>query len=347
MSRALYEPGMGYYTRPEIEIGRAGDFYTSPHLHPAFGWTLGKVLEEMRPHLSAENFTVIEQGPGKGLLAKDILDHLKGKEIYGELRYFIIEINPRLRERQEGLLKEHREKIIWSESLGPLKGKGIGGVLLSNELLDAFPVHVVEMTGEGLKEIHVNVKDDGFEEITGPLSTPLIEEYLKEFAPEGLPEGYRTEVNLALKDWLLDVSTILLNEGFIITIDYGYPAWEYYSPERNRGTLLSYYRHRVTEEFYEHIGEQDLTAHVNFSALKKWGEELGFKCLGYTRQGAFLVSSGIDQFMAGLDPFETAKIKGLLLPGTMGETHKIMVQYRGEGNPLLKGFALRNEANSL
>jgi len=346
MSRALYEPGIGYYTRPETEIGRAGDFYTSPHLHPAFGWMLGKLLEEIRPRITSKKFSVIEQGPGKGLLAKDILDRLKRKEIYEELEYFIIEINPHLRERQKALLKDHEEKITWLGSLDALKGKSLQGALLSNELLDAFPVHVVEMTGEGLKEIHVTTKNESFEEIKGPLSTPLIEEYLREFAPEEFPEGYRTEVNLGIKDWVREISDIL-DKGFIITVDYGYPGWELYSPERNRGTLLAYYRHQVTEDFYERIGEQDLTAHVNFSALKKYGEELGFNCLGYTRQGTYLVSAGIDGFMAGMDPFETAKIKGLLLPGTMGETHKIMVQYRGDGEPRLKGFALRNEAKSL
>jgi SAM-dependent MidA family methyltransferase len=346
MSRALYEPGQGYYARPETEIGRAGDFYTSPHLHSAFGGMLAKLLLEIRPYIRSREFSVIEQGPGKGLLSKDILDHLKGKEIYERLRYYIIEINFHLREKQKELLKEHQGKITWTDSLSSLKGKSLKGALISNELLDAFPVHVVEMTEEGLKEVFVGVKDDIFEEILAPPSTPLLEEYLKEFAAEGLPVGYRTEVNLELKNWIKDVSDIL-EGGFIATIDYGYPAWEYYSPERSRGTLLSYYKHQVTEDFYAHIGERDLTAHVNFSALKKYGEEVGFRCLGYTRQGTYLVSAGIDELMAGLDPFEVAKIKGLILPVTMGETHKIIIQYRGPENPRLKGFALRNEANKL
>jgi SAM-dependent MidA family methyltransferase len=345
MSMALYEPRLGYYASPETEIGRAGDFYTSPHLHPAFGWMMARQLEEMWDFMGKGPFTVVEQGPGKGWLARDILDHLKGREIYGNLGYCLCEVNPDLAKSQRGLLIEHKERLLWIESLaavGPVKG-----VFLSNELLDAFPVHVVEKRNGRFMEVYAALDGDDFVEILGPASTPGIEKYFLDFPPEEeLPEGYRTEVNLAMKGWLKEVADAL-EEGFVITVDYGWPAWEYLSPERNRGTLLGYFRHRVTENFFENIGEQDMTAHVNFSALKKWGEDVGLRCLGFCPQGTYLVSAGIDELMEGLSQDGILKIKGLLLPGTMGETHKIMIQYKGKGEPDLRGFRLRNLAGRL
>ncbi|MBI4824371.1 MAG: SAM-dependent methyltransferase [Nitrospirae bacterium] len=169
-----------------------------------------------------------------------------------------------------------------------------------------------------------------------------------------LVEGYRTEVNLRIKRWLKDVACIL-SEGFIITVDYGYPSWQYYSEERGRGTLICYESHKVSEDFYEGVGRKDITAHVNFSALKRWAEALGFKTLGFSTQGSFLVSLGIDEVITELYgdspeyPFEVTKIKGLLLPGTMGETHKVMIHYMGkeEDVPCLRGFSLKNQIKNL
>ena len=144
-----------------------------------------------------------------------------------------------------------------------------------------------------------------------------------------------------------------LKRGFILSVDYGYPSWDYYSEDRNRGTILCYRRHQISENPYENIGEQDITAHVNFSAVKKWGEELGFETLGFCKQGVFLVSLGIDKMIKELDEnksdylFEIAKIKRLILPGTIGETHKFMIQYKGKGHPVLRGFSIKNQKDRL
>jgi len=144
-----------------------------------------------------------------------------------------------------------------------------------------------------------------------------------------------------------------LSEGFVLTIDYGYPAWDYYSEERNRGTLLCYYKHRVNEDPYQNIGQQDITAHVNFSSIKKWGEEFGFKTIGFCQQGTYLISLGIDEIIKELYEnerdylFEVAKIKRLIFPGTIGETHKVLIQYKGKENPTLKGFRMKNQVNKL
>lgn len=348
MEMALYEPGLGYYASERTEIGKAGDFYTSPHLHPAFGAMIGRQIEEMWEVMKKPgDFSVLEIGAGAGYLCKDILDYL-GKRSFSPLAYIIVEPNPFMKQRQERLLEGFLGKVKWFSSLkdaGTLKG-----CVLSNELLDAFPVHVIEMEDE-LGEIFVAVDNNTFIEIKRDLSTSAIADYLNEFSIE-LPEGYRTEINLRIKDWLNSIDTIL-SGGFILTIDYGHPAWDYYSEDRNRGTLLCYHKHQLTEDPYQNIGEQDITAHVNFSSVKKWGENLGLKTLGFCQQGAFLIGLGIDEIMKELyenSPdylFEIAKIKRLILPGTMGETHKVVVQYKGKDHPELRGFSLKNQAGKL
>jgi SAM-dependent MidA family methyltransferase len=349
MKMSLYEPGIGYYASENTDIGKAGDFFTSQHLHPVFGAMIGRQLEEMWEILGRPSvFHAVELGAGTGLLCLDILNYLRDKLPFDAFTYVIVELNPFLRDKQVKLLHSYSGKVKWVSSLGELGSTD--GCILSNELLDAFPVHLVEMDEE-LKEIYVTFADGHFGEIKGPLSTDLLAEYLKDFSIE-LPSGYRTEINLRIRDWLASSSEIL-SKGFILTIDYGYPAQEYYSEERNRGTLLCYYHHQVNENPYQNAGIQDITAHVNFSSVKKWGEDFGLKTLGFCNQGTFFVSLGIDEVMSELYTnssdylFEIAKIKRLILPGTIGETHKVMVQYKGTDNLNLRGFAIKNQKDRL
>jgi SAM-dependent MidA family methyltransferase len=349
MEMALYEPGIGYYASEKTDIGKAGDFFTSQHLHPVFGAMIGRQLEEMWEILGRPSvFHAVELGAGTGLLCLDIMNYLRDKAIFDSLAYVVVELNPFLRDRQKNLLHAYSGRLKWVSSLEDLGS--IEGCILSNELLDAFPVHLVEMDEE-LKEIYVAFMNGHLTEIKMPVSTDSLAEYLKEFSIE-FPIGYRTEINLRIKDWLASSSRIL-SKGFILTIDYGYPAREYYSEERNRGTLLCYYRHQVNENPYQNIGAQDITAHVNFSSVKKWGEEFGLKTLGFCNQGAFFVSLGIDEIMSELYTnssdylFEIAKIKRLILPGTIGETHKVMIQYKGTDNPILRGFTIKNQKDRL
>jgi SAM-dependent MidA family methyltransferase len=349
METALYHLGLGYYTSQDTEIGRSGDFYTSPHLHPVFGAMLGRQAEEMWEILGhPAKFAIVEAGGGRGWLAKDILDYLKGKPIYECLSYTLAELNHTMRERQGKLLKEYAPKVDWVRKLGDIKP--VTGLILTNELLDAFPVHLVEM-GECLKEIYVTLDGEELSESPGEPSTAAIAEYFEEFGIV-LPEGYRTEVNLRMRDWLGEAAAIL-KEGFILTIDYGYPAQELYSPERDRGTLLCYHRHQVNEDPFKRISEQDITAHINFTALKKCGEAFGLKSIGFTRQGPYLVALGIDEILSELMESspdygrEISKVKGLIMPGGMGNTHKILIQYKGKGNPILKGFSIKNQINVL
>jgi SAM-dependent MidA family methyltransferase len=390
MDMALYYPELGYYSSPEITIGREGDFYTSPHLHPLFGAMLGRQLMEMwdsmgRPSL----FHAVEMGAGAGYLCKDILDYLSkpskdlsfsrdNDDFLKSLKYVIVEPYCHFEEKQKSLLGDFAKDIKWIRSLKDLKtnsnpchpssiaellrssearnevietpSEGITGCVLSNELLDAFPVHLVEMEEE-LKEIYIGLRSGEFKEIKGRVSSGELTGYLKEFSAS-LQPGYRTEINLKIKYWLREVGMVL-SKGFILTIDYGYSSTEYYSEERTKGTLLCYHGHRTNEDPYHNVGEQDITAHVNFSSLKKWGEVHGFRTVGYCPQGTFLIASGIDEVITELYsgkvdyPFETAKIRGLIFPQGMGETHSVMVQYKGEKVPELRGFSIRNHLGYL
>ncbi len=349
MDMALYLPEYGYYMSGESVIGPRGDFFTSPHLHPVFGWLMAIQLDEMRRLLGEpREFTIMEIGAGRGFLAEGVLSYIRREFNWGdEWHYIIVERNPRIQQGQEEMLSEYKGMVQWVSSL--TEAEQFCGCVVSNELLDAFPVHVVQMK-EAFFEVYVDAAEDGFKETEGELSTPLLEEYIRRYRIPGLP-GYRTEVNLGLRNFLEEINN-LLTEGFVITIDYGYPSWEYYAEERNRGTLLCYHRHTCNEDPYAYIGEQDITAHVNFSSLRDWGEEMGLRTIGYCPQGTFLVSLGIDRVISGMlsaDPgfqSEIPKIKGLLLG--MGDTHKVMVQYKGKSvSGSLRGFELRNRLNLL
>lgn len=355
MDMALYYPEIGYYTRPSADIGRAGDFYTSPHLHGAFGMMLGRQMEEMWKIMGEpDRFQIVEMGAGMGYLAGDMLDYLKGKEFFPCIDYTIIELNQTVRERQKALLTEHGDKISWIAAPGDL-GRNVAGCFLSNELLDALPVHLVVMRDK-LMEVCVDLaegpdpgKDGAFAEVERTCDEALVS-YFREFSIS-MPEGYKTEVNLKIKDWLKGLNE-RLERGFILTVDYGYSSAEYYDEDRNAGTLLCYHKHRVSDNPYELTGEQDITAHVNFSSLKKWGEELGLRTEGYCPQGTYLVSLGIDELITEIygsnpDLLEMAKIKGLIFPQGMGASHQVMVQSKGIDKAVLRGFALRNLAGRL
>ena len=387
MDMALYYPEFGYYTSPETVIGRKGDFFTGPHLHPVFGAMIGKQLEEMWEIIGKpSDFYAVEIGAGAGYLCKDILDYLNRASLSNDkndflksLRYVIVEPYVHFEEKQRELLCDYLKNIS-SPPPSPLsKGSNEGGIkwilslkelqdirgcILSNELLDAFPVHLIEMEdnppsplprGEGVrgrvKEIYVGFDGNNIIEQKLEINSPNVLNYLIEFKVD-FQHGYRTEINLKIKDWLKEISEILF-EGFVLTVDYGYASKEYYDEERSKGTLLCYHKHQFNENPYEYIGEQDITAHVNFSSVKKWGEELGFKTIGYCSQGTYLISLGIDELISELYSDSTdyqseiLKIKGLILPQGMGESHKIMIQYKGSNLPKLKGFSLRNQAGIL
>jgi len=360
MSMALYYPELGYYSNPDAVIGKEGDFYTSPHLHPIFGALICRQLIEMWELMGRPSaFHAIEMGAGAGYLCKDILDymyqtvdksdsHKNERNFVTCLKYVIVEPYEHFKNKQKEIIKEHISCVEWISSLDKLNE--IKGCVLSNELLDAFPVHVIEMN-EGLKEIYVNIGEKGLIEEKVEAGSDEIDRYVEQFS---IPDwkGYRTEINLRAKSWIHQVSEIL-SKGFVLTIDYGFSAKEYYSEDRNRGTLLCYHKHQVNENPFQYIGSQDITSHVNFSSLKIWGMDEGFETIGYSSQGTYLAALGIDELIVELYADssnylkEISKIKGLIMPQGMGESHRVLIQYKGEGSPELRGFSFRNEKENL
>ena len=349
MEMALYYPEYGYYTSADTEIGCRGDFYTSSHVHPVFGALIGRQIAEMWEVMGKpDSFHIIEMGAGRGFLAHDMLSYLRETEFFDALTYVIVEINPHIKKKQEEQLSGFNKKTQWVSSLTQISP--VIGCVFSNELLDAFPVHLISSKGGRINEIYVNIENDEFYEVYKECRPEVIN-YLSEFGIT-LPPDYRSEVNLDIKDWLKDAA-ITLREGFIFTIDYGYPTADYYSPSRTRGTLLCYYRHQVNDNLYQQVGEQDISAHVNFSAVNKWGEEYGFEPVGFSSQGTFLVSLRIDEVLQERYAAEESSEPGrntvsqLVSPAGLGESHRILIQYKGKQKHELGGFSLRNRLNTL
>ena len=349
MEMALYFPQYGYYMSSTVRFGPNGDYYTSPHLHPVFGGLLAAQILEMHEIMgSPDSFTVLEVGAGHGSLAAGIIAHLLERRKWGQRwRYVIVEKNPLTCEEQKKTLKDYAGLVQWKSSLDAIEP--FSGCVVTNELLDAFPVHLVCMA-DRFREIYVDLDRTGFTEVFGDFSHPALQAYIESYRIPAV-SGYRTEANLAIYDFLAEVDR-LLSTGFVITIDYGYPARQYYAVERRRGTLLCYHRHKVADNPYRRLGSQDITAHVNFTSLRDWGQQFGLQCLGFCTQGSFLAGLGAGELTAGssafrmLSPRETLKIKTLLLD--VGSSHQVMIQYRGRQRvENLTGFSISNRVHRL
>jgi SAM-dependent MidA family methyltransferase len=352
MEAALYDPEDGYYTTPGEKIGPQGDYFTSPDLHPIFGKLLTKQIIEMDGLLDhPEEFILLEMGAGKGLLCYDILSGLKGSspDLCQRLRYRIIERSPGMIQRQQALLHPFLKepgRIEWKNGFQEdPDSNGLIGCVVSNEVLDAFPVHPFVVTENGLQEVYVTFKDGRFVELIGPPSRSELSDHVKRLGLN-LPLGFRGEMNLEAMRWMREVARSL-KRGFVITMDYGYPADELYSSPHRNGTLLCYYRHTVRENPYDLVGQQDITAHLDFTSLARAGEESGLQVAGFTDQTHFLMSLGIAQEMEPLaaqgekDPKsrkEFELMRELMKPDDMGRTFKILIQHKGIGRPELLGL---------
>ena len=351
MELALYHPQFGYYMRPSDpgteRIGWDGDFYTSSDVHPILGQAMARQAAQIDALLGyPDPFMVVEMGPGKGLLAKHLLSHcqLMSESLAQRLRYVLIERSPTMRALQQEQLRpwlRHSGPVSWLEDISSLAPGSITGLMFSNELPDAFPVHRVEKVGHGLKEIFVEVRDGRFVECLRNLSTPEIEDYFRGLHVE-LPEGYRTEINLRAPVWMRQVATSM-NRGVVITIDYGHSAEDLYGPQRSKGTLLCYRSQMASEDPFVRVGLQDMTAHVDFTTLATVGEEAGLSVTGFTNQMSFLMGLGVEEMLAQLTP-ETPEFRAalhLLKPEGMGRTFKILVQHKGLEAPALDGLIFK------
>jgi SAM-dependent MidA family methyltransferase len=345
MAACLYEPGLGYYTSPGRKVGTEGDFYTSITVHATFGRVIAREIAAMWRSMDCPaDFTLVEVGAGHGRLACDIMDFLAEQQpdCYAATKLVLVEQEPSLAEAQANLLANHADKLSWL-SPAELPGFRFSGVLYSNELLDAMPVHRVLMGEQGLKEIYVTLDGDQLQDLADAPSTPALEEYLERF---GIPlhPGQEAEVSLAGLAWFENVATCL-QQGFILTIDYGWAKAELYSPQRNLGTLLCYYKHTVEDNPYQRLGQQDITTHINFSTLIERGEELGLKPIWFGEQSRFLLGAGVIEELEQIEASDLPEndklrlrliIKRLIMPeGGMGDTFRVLVQSKGVSNPKL------------
>lgn len=346
MRECLYHPVHGYYSQPEAQ--RFADYYTSVDVHPIFGRLLARQFAEMwREAGSPGEFWVVEGAAGTGRLAGHILDFARPKlaEFYEAVRYFAVERSPARCDQMAGRLAAHIAAGHCNASI-EIPARIPTGCVFSNELIDALPVHQVVQQGAMLQEVFVDCRNGHFEELVQPVSTCAIDEY---FSTQqiALLDGQRAEVGLEACDWIAEIGR-RLERGFVLTVDYGHEAADLFDAHHMAGTVLGYAKHRTSEDFYAAPGEQDLTAHVNFTALKMWGRRSGLEPVGLVSQTAFLLALGqkndfADLYDEGMDETERVRarlqLKTLVFPEGMGERFQVLVQQKGLPAAKLTGLS--------
>jgi SAM-dependent MidA family methyltransferase len=346
MGECLYHPQWGYYSKAEAV--RFADYYTSVDVHPIFARLLARQLAEMWERLDRPaEFCLAEGAAGTGRLAAQFLDFAARElaEFYGALRYVAVETSAARRATHAAALASHiaTGRVV---SAAELPAEISCGCILSNELLDAMPVHRVVCEGGELREVYVAAEGDALREESGPLSDPEIATFFREQGV-ALREGQQAEAGLAACKWI-EQAGVRLGRGFVLTVDYGHEAAELYNERHQRGTALAYAGHKVSEDLLRAPGEQDLTAHVSFTALEKWGRRSGLERTGLVTQMEFLMAMGrANEFADLYEPgaSEVEKIRGRLLlktlinPEGMGETFRVFVQHKGIETPELTGLA--------
>jgi SAM-dependent MidA family methyltransferase len=346
MELALYAPGLGYYVAGSAKLGPGGDFVTAPELSPLFGACVAAQCAEALDRLDGGE--VLEFGAGSGALAVQVLTELERLTTLPH-RYLILEPSPDLQDRQRRLISEGLPHLAgrchWLSAL-PARFRG---VVLANEVLDAMPVHRFQVDGRGEpREVFVTDLDGTLTEVSAPIRSTGLAEAVAAIQSAGLARspGYGSEVNLRLGPWLAALGACV-QAGLLLLMDYGYPADGYYQPDRTMGTLLCHLRHQAHGDPYRAIGLQDITAHVDFSAVARAGRAAGFDLAGFSTQAQFLIGCGIDRLIADRadagapDPDLLLGVKQLLLPSAMGERFKVLGLTRGVPGPWC-GFSVRD-----
>lgn len=327
MNHALYEPELGYYSGGSVNLGQSGDFVTAPEISSLYGRALASAVA---PLLEQTGARILEPGAGTGRLAQDMLDGLSDCGM-SSVRYEILEISPDLRERQRQALAGYPQ-VDWLDTLPGC----FEGVLIANEVLDAMPVQLVVKRKPGWYELGVGCENGGFVFRERPVSEAL-EAAIALQIQDGavLPEGYVTEIHTHACAFVRTLAKMLTTgkAGAAVLVDYGFPGHEYYHPERNAGTLMCHYRHHAHADPFFMPGLQDITAHIDFSAIAKVAEKQGLDILCYTDQASFLIGAGltdlVQDFSIQLDSIRMAPhmrtVQKLLSPAEMGELFKVMV----------------------
>jgi SAM-dependent MidA family methyltransferase len=331
MELVLHEPGLGYYAGRARKFGAEGDFVTAPELGSLFGRTLARQLSQI-------DWPVLEFGAGSGALAESLLGR-------AGLEYSILETSADLRERQQARLAD---RVRWLERLP----ERIRGWVVANEVLDAMPVHAVAWRPEGIMERGVSLAGGKLAWNERPATGELLEEAQK----IEVPVPYESEMGLVARAWMRALAE-RLEEGVIFIIDYGFPRHEYYHPQRASGTLMCHHRHQAHGDPFAHPGEQDVTAHVDFSALAQAAAGAGLEVLGYATQAQFLVNCGITEVLGEANVENAlhyaplaAQAQKLLSPAVMGELFKVLAVGRGVGRDVkrpLRGFTRGDRSASL
>jgi SAM-dependent MidA family methyltransferase len=324
MDLALYAPGLGYYSGGATKLGKDGDFTTAPEISPLFGAALAQACA---PLLAQSAPRVLEFGAGTGRLAFDFLAECARAGVHLE-RYTIVEVSGQLRARQQELLRAYPH-VEWLDRLP----EAFSGVVLGNEVLDAMPVQLVKKTAEGWHEVGVTVENGAFAWADRPCAPALREQIALQIG-DGLEleEGYLTEVHTVACGFMRSLAGLLAaGRGAAILPDYGFPDHEYYHAQRDRGTLMCHYRHHAHDDPFYLPGLQDITAHVDFTAMARAALAGGAEVLAYTSQAQFLMAAGIGELLLRTDPADARAylpqsnaVQKLLSPAEMGELFKVL-----------------------
>ncbi len=344
MELSLYAPGLGYYAAGSAKLGEEGDFVTAPEISPLFSQALANAI---LPALEKDQI-ILEVGAGRGRMAADILLYLK-QENKLPAEYWILELSADLRERQKQTIAEiipdFLDKVKWLDKLPDT----FSGVVLANELLDAMPVKLFQKTENDINEVDVVWRNDTFSFKLKSSSDQRLVHRLKNIETELEKEfnsGYVSEINFAAEDWIKSIAASL-QHGIIILIDYGFPQHEYYHEQRTQGTLMCHYRHRTHPDVFVYPGLQDITAHVDFTAMADAALDANLKVMGYTNQASFLMGAGLLE-LADIEKLEiqeqmeaAAQIKKLTLPHEMGELFKV-IGFSKNTDVVLPAFEFRD-----
>jgi len=347
MHEVLYAPGLGYYAAGSVKLAQAntlsGDFVTAPQLTPLFGYTLARQVVEVLQQ--ANSTDILEFGAGSGALAHSVLTALDTQGL--SANYFILEVSAELKARQQQLLAPWGDRVVWL-SRTPAS---FTGCILANEVLDAMPVELFAWSEDEDQVLQRGVISDGegfqFQDRAAPAA---LEQAVRTRMPY-LP-GYRSEINLQAEAWVRDLGTWLA-KGAALLIDYGFPRHEFFHPQRQRGTLMCHVQHRAHDDVFLAPGLQDITAHVDFTAIADAALAAKLEVLGYTSQARFLINSGMPELLYGLDQTDTKQlaythgaVQKLLSEAEMGELFKVMALSLGL-TQILSGFSRSDRSAQL